>query len=641
MNQRKQKITKNKFKLSSKLFLVLYIPILLFSFFYNYNIAYDQKIDMGGDNAYYYILGNSVANGEGFTNIQTKEKIANTHFPPGYPLIIAIATKTFSNDIGFIKKLNGFFLLLSIGLIFLIISNLTGNYHIPFITSLFLLSNYFLLRYSTIMMSEIPFLFFSTLGLWVVMKTDFNKPLIKNWLFFLLIIIIAFTYQIRSFGLALFVGITLYLVFKKNWKYLTTLTVGFILLALPWHIRNSRIGGNSYVSQLMEKNPYRPELGDMRFTDWFHRVWVNLERYITREIPSGTIDLLHVTNYKQPITFSEWIIGIIILGIMIFGLIKLKKYFWLFFFYIVTSFGILLLWPDVWIGTRFMLPLIPLLTFFFINGIVEIITWLGIHILKIKNQTIIYIVLSVLSVISIKSYGNIALYNLKLQAKGRYTNNYQNYFKIAEWIKENAPENSVTSCRKGALFYLHSGKFVTGFDNTENKEDFIKFLEKQGTNYVVLDHLGYSSTARYLFPTIKRYPNKFKKILYLKDPDTYLFQFYPQLGYWGPWKNDKRNGYGSFVWANGMRFEGLWKDNVRSGKGVLINPSGERLEGVWANDKLNGMAVVKTKEGIIKEYVLYKENQPVKIYVKEKKENKKPAQEKSRPVFNYKNNVKI
>ena len=483
MNKKKKNtVSTFKEKFTPKLFLIIYIPILIFTFFHVYNNIFDHKIDLGGDNAYYYILGNSIATGQGYTNIETKDKIANTHFPPGYPLIIAGASKVFSNSIDFIKKVNGFFLFLSIGLIFLVVYELTGNFHIPFITSLFLLLNFFLLRSSTIMMSEIPFLFFSTLCLWMVMKIDFTRPLKKNWLFFILILIVAFTYQIRSFGLALLLAIAVFLAFEKRWKYVYTLVGGFILLALPWYIRTKRLGGSSYIHELFQKNPYRPELGKMGFADWFMRFWHNLERYITKEIPSGNFDFLRVTNYKQPITTSEWVIGILIIAVMIYGLFRLKKYFRLFLFYLIASFGILLLWPDVWVGTRFMLPLVPILTFLFINGLIGLINMLGLKVLKIKSQTVIYLVLVALSLATISSYGKKAVQLLEMQANGSFPKPYQSYFQMAEWIKKNAPANSVTCCRKEALFYLYSGKYVTGFANTNDEVKQIKYLKKQGTD---------------------------------------------------------------------------------------------------------------------------------------------------------------
>ena len=65
-------IKRNK-KLFEKVFLFFSIVILIFTFSKAYNTAFDKKINLGGDNVYYYILGKSLATGQGYTNILNKE----------------------------------------------------------------------------------------------------------------------------------------------------------------------------------------------------------------------------------------------------------------------------------------------------------------------------------------------------------------------------------------------------------------------------------------------------------------------------------------------------------------------------------------------------------------------------------------
>ena len=136
----------------------------------------------------------------------------------------------------------------------------------------------------------------------------------------------------------------------------------------------------------------------------------------------------------------------------------------------------------------------------------------------------------ILSIFTAKSYAEPSLKKLKLQAKSPYPDKYKNYFELAAWIRENAPDSFVTVCRKGQLFYLFSRKYTSGYKNTLNQEEQINYLKKVGADYVVLEQLGYSSTGRYLYPAIKRYPAKFKIIKHIKNPDTYLMKFLPDLG---------------------------------------------------------------------------------------------------------------
>ena len=48
----------------------------------------------------------------------------------------------------------------------------------------------------------------------------------------------------------------------------------------------------------------------------------------------------------------------------------------------------------------------------------------------------------------------------------------------------------------------------------------------------------------------------------------------------GEYKNDKKEGFGVYKWADGRRYEGMWKDGKQHGKGKFIMANGT-LEGNW------------------------------------------------------------
>ncbi len=261
-----------------------------------------------------------------------------------------------------------------------------------------------------------------------------------------------------------------------------------------------------------------------------------------------------------------------------------------------------------------MIPLIPFLLFLLIYGTTQLFLQLIQYVFTLKHKHAFYIFLSIVSFFyGFKIYQQ-PLDQLHSNSKAEYPNNFKNYFEIAEWVNMNTPDTSVTCCRKGQLFYLHSEKKVSNFKNTLDIEEQIDFLKKNGTDYVVLEQLGYSSTNRYLYPAVQRYPNKFKVIKHIKNPDTYLLKFSPDLGYTGEWVNNQRSGYGTFVWENGMTFAGNWEKNVRNGQGTLYFSDGRQLEGNWEDDKLHGPAMIKSKEGIIIERCEYQHNKKIKIY---------------------------
>lgn len=501
---------------------VIYSVILLVAFFVSYVAVFDKKIDLNGDDTNYYFLGKAIASGKGYTNIHEFGQSPHNHFPPGYPVIIAGICKFFSDDLGFVKGVNGFFLLASIVLLCLITWKIRQNIHLTFLVALLSLLNGHLLEYSVNTMSEVPFMFFSLLCILLTLNTSFEKPVYKNHLFGLLVICLSFTYHIRSTGIAMLIGVLAYLVLKKNWSYTVACLAGFVLLALPWYIRGSGLGGNSYLGQLVMKNAYRPELGKMELTDWLQRIGNNMLRYVSREIPSG-IEGMKI-DYDAPVHVMETIKGAIMVQMILFGLWLLKrKTENLLSFFMLSYMAILFLWPGVWVGVRFLLPLLPLLLFLLFNGLFETVRW-TLSKLKVKNyQTITAVVILLVAAMLIKSYAH-PIKELKKAAKNDFPANYKNYFDLAAWAKANTPDSSVFCCRKREMFFLYSGRLTTGYLPTVNTEEQLAWLQKGEIDYVVLDALGFADTERYLEPVIKKYRHRFKIVKHIKKPDTYLYQ---------------------------------------------------------------------------------------------------------------------
>ncbi len=346
---------------------IIYIIILSIVFLSVYSYTFDEKLDLNGDNAYYYVLGKALSQGEGYVNIASINKGPNNHFPPGYPFIISLFMHL-SDSTTFLKILNGVFLLISLILLYELFKRINSNIKLAFITVFFLTLNAHLLQYGTMMMSEISFVLFSYVCLLMVHQSDFGDDFFKKPSFYLILFTLAASYYIRSTGLALFGGIFLYLLLRKKWKVALSLMAGFVILALPWIIRGQQLGGSSYLEPLVMVNPYRPELGNADLAGYITRFLSNIGRYVTREIPNSSFPFIQV-NYVTPLSLVEWILGIALLAISFYGFYKLWQKGLLFACYLLATFGILLLWPEVWRGVRFVLPVMPILLFSILTGI--------------------------------------------------------------------------------------------------------------------------------------------------------------------------------------------------------------------------------------------------------------------------------
>ncbi|XP_060759931.1 MORN repeat-containing protein 3-like [Neoarius graeffei] len=71
--------------------------------------------------------------------------------------------------------------------------------------------------------------------------------------------------------------------------------------------------------------------------------------------------------------------------------------------------------------------------------------------------------------------------------------------------------------------------------------------------------------------------------------------------YRGYWRNDKKEGTGTFLYSSSGRYDGEWVENQRSGLGKMVYENGNVYEGQWLRDKPNGQGMLLLRNGNIYE----------------------------------------
>lgn len=241
----------------------LYTSLLILLFAFVYTAILDDKVEMIGDNAGYYILGKALYQGAGYAFINVPETPPATLWPPGYPALIALTMALWSSDFVAVKAVNGIAFMLALVAAFFLFRRLSGNAHLAFVVAVAMLCNGHLLRSSTLIMSETFFLLCAVLVLLVgvyIAAEDFRQPQI-----YLLVLCLIAAFYVRTMGIALFGAVCLVLVWQRQWKYLAFTAISYVLAILPWYVRgrNLGLGGNSYIDQLLSVNHYQPELGSI------------------------------------------------------------------------------------------------------------------------------------------------------------------------------------------------------------------------------------------------------------------------------------------------------------------------------------------------------------------------------------------
>lgn len=167
--------------------------------------CFDSKLYVSGDNVEFIDLGKSIASGDGMGG--------HTKYPFGFPLLLAIMQMMFNQSLIAQKVLVLIMYIGSSALMFLVFRRYVGDIWAFCITSISI-CNPFMIEFSHYVMSEIPYLFFSFLGIYLFEK--WKDKSFKCWQIYAMIIAVAGVYYVRSIGITLIGAVIFYYVLRKN-----------------------------------------------------------------------------------------------------------------------------------------------------------------------------------------------------------------------------------------------------------------------------------------------------------------------------------------------------------------------------------------------------------------------------------------
>jgi len=501
---------------------LVYGIILAIIFGIVYTKIFDKKLDMNGDNFNYLLLSKNIKNGHGYTNYSYDGSYKPAGwFPPGYPYLLAAAQFVVGDSTNAFKILNGLLFFATVLLFFFLIKQITKNELFALSVSVFILLCSGLLRLSTVIMSEIPFLFFTILAIYSSIRAEEDtesKQFFKSRYFYVAVFSSIIAYYIRSFGMLTIMALTLHWLLQKKWNISAAYFMSNVILYLPYFIRNKVEGiEGRYMKTIMVNNPWRPESGQVSsFSEFWDKIVTNLNDTIIHGFPKVLFPSIDVTEPGFMLT----VFGLIIIFLVFLGVWNLGKYKYLFGSYIIFNMGILLLW-HTGNGVRYVWPLAGFIAFTSFYGIYILISK---RVLKNKQGAsykylgLFFLVLSLFSFSEIKK--------IEKQADSKLNPAYENYFRIARELKKQPDsENYLVVCRKPSLFSYYSNTRTMNYPYSLDDKVIIQKIIDTGADLVVLEQLGYSSTPRYLLPAIQKNQELFQTVMHLKNPDTYLLWF--------------------------------------------------------------------------------------------------------------------
>jgi hypothetical protein len=529
-------------------------------------------------------LGNALASGSGYANIMGFEESPHNHFPPGYPAFISVLIKIGAKSVHSIKVANGVLLYGSLVLLFFIFSFMSRNRLLAFVATCFAASHPALLRFATIMMSEMQFVFLSSVLLFIVLYYPPEKFFVARKKYrrdILLLCILAgcigSIYFTRNVGLTVVLAVILYygifaaqkfVVFLKNLitikeplslrqsktvllKYAMILAITIVSVLIPRAAWDARKGGvamaetgtgiGTYLGMFFAKTNNESMT---TIADWKERLANNIPNYVGKYLPTSIfqyqtkIDSFPVKSNTLP-TAGEWVAGIIVLLIMIFALMKLRSGL-LLFLYMGIMFAMFMLMQEQYGGHRYMTPIMQYLVFLFIYGIFALPNALLLTFTKLKatpryTNVLAAVVCVIFTVCCQPAYAaNIKQAEAQSKVKVYNTTNsspqFVEFLDAIRWCKNNLPATVRVASRKPELFYIFSGgRKSGGFPHYATPEEVVENFVKNKIDFVIIDHWfrhGYVT----IVPAAQKYPDLFNVVHQIGDKKadeqlTYIIQF--------------------------------------------------------------------------------------------------------------------
>ena len=435
----------------------------------------------GGDNAGYLSLAHSLVTGAGYVEAWDPALVPHTKYPPLYPALLAGAMGLGAEAWITFKLLSLLLVTVSVTICFAWVRDRHGILMATGVSLVLAFSPAFLWSTNWIL-SDPLFLALTFACLWSFHRSE--QVAVPSWWILAGCVFAILSTFTRTAGLPLVLAVGGALALARHWRALAGFGVAFVTPNVLWWLRSRAGGGAQYVSEFWLIDPYQPDLGQAGIGDLAARVLENLQGYVLVHIPAG---------------LSPWsggaltALGLVLMAAALAGWVARIGVRWTVVeLFTPLYFGLILLWPAVWSGDRFALPLYPLMLFYAGEALVRGAKRISPRLPLAAGA----VAAAVLLVPSMQSWGQSVTGAGDCRRVVRqagpfacYGEGFQQFVSAARWVGENVPDGAAVFSRKPRIFYTLSGVRSRTYPLSADPERFFREAREAGVSYVVLDRV--------------------------------------------------------------------------------------------------------------------------------------------------------
>ena len=471
----------------------------------------------GGDNAGYIALAHGLLTDGAYLDVFDPERMKHTKYPPVFPGLLAIMIAFGARTWSTLKFAAAIPTVLAVGATYVWAERRVGPWAAFGIAALLTMSSG-IVYYSHWVLSDPLFLALTMLALAAFAMSEAalpgsdddpegagEPPGGRTALVWLIVGVSAtgLAYFTRSAGLPMVLALFGWLALDRRWKALAGSAAGLGVPMLAWWLRGRGDGVAQYGTEFWMVNPYDPARGTIGVFGLLPRIVENASSYVFQHGPAGIVGAGGPALSTIGIVLA--LVALVGWGLSVRERIGVAEIF----FPLYT--GLILVWPTVWGGDRFALPLYPLV---FLYAAVVVRT-LGRR----------------LPPAAVPAIGAVALLSLLLPAAGNWLDgNQQNgmcdtvaaeqgpwacygarigYFVLAaSWTSDGLPDGAAVLSRKPRHFYLLSGHPSRTFPFESDPAAHLELADQVGARYVLLDQWD-GQAGRFVGSAVTQRPDAF------------------------------------------------------------------------------------------------------------------------------------
>jgi hypothetical protein len=456
-----------------------------------YGFRLDRIIGLIVDDAWYVMLGKSLATGQGYTLINSPYSGLAPVYPPFYPFLLSVVFRlqpSFpQNVLGL--KLVGCLAMLGVGVLSLYWLRNRGKW--PFWLALLgalsvMLTPALVFLATSTTMSECVFMLVLLAGI-ILFEQAFSQADDRKQQLLLsgAGVLAALVFLTRSLGIALAVAGVLYLVKERRWRLAVLYGATFVLVCAPWlwyarqHAPNPEQqqlqGGmimSGYLTNFWQQRAGLNEKGEIELNELPKRIWDNTVTLTSRDFAMLYAPLLYrsaklsgmetVESSGPPKLLAVGLTGLILLGFIL----CLRQRLSVLELFVLIYLALVLAWP--WATFRFLVPLVTFWLYYLLTGLLGLLD-VQKNFSPVWRWRVPGILLSCVLMLSLVDH----VWYLKVRHDPApaeaisWTVVYNEYQEALNWIKQRTPEDAVVTAGNPALVYLYTGRKAVWFEYPE------------------------------------------------------------------------------------------------------------------------------------------------------------------------------